>query len=256
MIKNYHTAIVRKPPATYKNGITSARLGEPNVELALEQHAAYVQVLRDCGLNIIELTPLNDYPDSCFVEDTCVLTDGLAVITRLGHASRRGENVDIAVVLSEYKDLRLIEEPGTVDGGDVFRVEDHIFIGMSERTNEAGAMQLTEHLRETQFPVTLFPVRNGVHLKSSVTSLGDGKLLITEDLAKEMVFKHFDLIKVSEEDRYAANCLAIGKKALIPAGYPRVLENLKKHGYEPIEVDLSEFRKMDGSVTCLSVLID
>src|SRR5678816_2355810 len=153
-------AIVRRPGRSFASGLTSVDLGVPVLELALEQHEAYCRALEDCGVSLIRMDPDDRYPDSTFVEDTAVLTPRGAVITRPGAASRVGETVEIERVLREYYPaLFTIHEPGTLDGGDICEADDRFFIGVSRRTNEAGARQFAAFVAEFGYTSTLIDIR-------------------------------------------------------------------------------------------------
>src|SRR6476620_7538604 len=176
-------AIVRPPALNLSLGLTTAGLGAPDYEQALQQHANYCAALVECGLKEITLAPDEDYADSTFVEDTAVVTDHFAVLTRPGAPSRAGETASMRRALAEFfPNLASIEAPGTVDGGDVCEAGKHFFIGISERTNEAGARQLTALLEPfgyTGVSVDIRSERSLLHLKSGLAYLGDNRLVVT-----------------------------------------------------------------------------
>ena len=171
MMHNYSKAIIRKPAPNFRDGLTESNLGMPDYELALAQHGHYCQALQVCGLEIIELEPEPSFPDACFVEDAAIIVDDQAVVSRLGHPSRRGEETSIADILASYKQLTFIKEPGTIDGGDVMQVGDHFFIGLTKRTNEEGAGRLADILRNCGKTSSTVRVENFIHLKTFVTSI-------------------------------------------------------------------------------------
>jgi dimethylargininase len=250
-------AIVRPPAPNFAAGLTTVDLGAPVYKLALEQHAAYCQALERCGLTVTNLTPDSDHPDSTFVEDTAIVTERGGVITRPGAQSRAGEVESIRIALLQfYPSLLSIELPGTVDGGDVCEAGDHFFIGISARTNEAGARQLAKHLATLDYRASPIDIRNvpGIlHLKSGVSFLGDGRLAIIGALAERAEFEGYDTIVVTEPEAYAANCVRINQTVLVAAGYPRFKRDLRLLSYEIDTVDMSEFQKMDGGLSCLSL---
>ena len=256
-------AIVRKPCGRFAEGLTSVDLGAPDLERAIEQHEAYCRALASCGLELIELPADEAHPDSTFVEDTAVLTARGAIITRPGAPSRRGEIDATEPVLRDYfNDLHYIREPGTVDGGDVCEAGEHFFIGISQRTNEEGARQLARWLDSLGYSSSLIDIRglsNILHLKSGLAYVGGSNCLIIEALLlSDDHFCKYALSVLSSRDEYAANCLLLnGKglngKVLVAAGFETVQKQLEHLGYETIALDMSEFQKMDGGLSCLSL---
>lgn len=246
-------AIVRRPGPEFSGGITMARLGTPDYQLTLEQHARYCEALDSCGLELIVLEPDPIHPDCPFVEDTAVVTGHVAVIARPGAERRRGEERAVAGILSAHRPLERIEFPGTLDGGDVLQVGKRFFIGLSDRTNDEGARQLGSILERYGYSVMAIPVGEMLHLKSGVNHAGGDTLAVTGGLAELEVFSGFDLVHVPEEEGYAANCLFVNGRLLVASGFPRALAAFEKLGREIIEIEVSEFRKMDGGLTCLSI---
>jgi len=245
-------AIVRTPGENFCDGITTSRLGRPDRRKTLEQHTAYCDALRDCGVEVSVLTADERFPDGCFVEDTAVVTEDCAVIARLGAPERRGEEEAIADALAAFRPLRRIEEPATLDGGDVMRVSDQFYVGLSKRTNAEGALQLTSALSEHGHVVSTIPVNGVLHLKTGVTFVGDNTLVATGEFAGRDEFNAFCRIDVDETA--AANCLNVNGTILVPAGFPKTASALRRLRRPVIELDISEFRKMDGGLTCLSLL--
>ena len=246
-------AIVRRPGPEFSRGITSAGLGPPEHELALEQHSRYCEALGGCGLELIILESDPAYPDCPFVEDTAVVTEQVAVISRPGAERRRGEEEAVANILSAHRPLERIEPPGTLDGGDVLQVGKRVFIGLSHRTNYEGADQLGTILARHGHSVTVIPVGEILHLKSGVNHAGGDALAITGNLSKLGSFSGFDLVQIPGEEAYAANCLFVNGSLLVAKGFPRALAAFEGLGREIIELDVSEFMKMDGGLTCLSI---
>ena len=247
-------AIVRIPPASLANGISTANLGKPNYEKALRQHQAYVDALRFCGLEIITLPADEDFPDCCFVEDTALLTKRGAIIARPGANSRRGEEDAIREMLPDYFDrIASIQPPGTVEPGDIMMVGDHFYIGLSERTNEAGAQQVISLLQSFDFTGSTVELHGILHLKSGISFLEHKTLLACDQFVLEPAFQDFELIAVDEEEAYAANCLWINGRVLVPAGFPTTRKKIESAGYQSVEVDVSEFQKLDGGLSCLSL---
>ncbi len=246
-------AIVRRPADTFANGITTANLGKPDLNLALKQHDAYIEALIKCGLDVILLDSDPNYPDSCFVEDTAVVTKNFGVITRPGDNRRLGEEEEIRKTLEPLLKLYSIEEPGTLDGGDIMQADDIFYIGLSNRTNLSGSKQLTEILTKNGFNVFSIPVCNLLHFKTGVNYLGDNNLLLHRFFNTKEDFKSYNQIVIDKNEEYAANSLRINDYVLVPKGFPKTLKEIKNLGYKVIELDLSEYQKMDGGLSCLSI---
>ena len=252
MIFNY--ALVRRPGRSIANGLSTANLGQPSYQRALAQHDAYVESLQRCGLEVICLDPLEEFPDSTFVEDTAVLIKNCAILTAPGANSRRREVAAIAPVLDDFfPEVRRIEPPGQLDGGDVMAVDSCLYVGLSGRTNQQGIEQLSEIVGEYGLRVSAVPVQGCLHLKTGVTRIAERTLLGTESLLGFPGFADFEKINVGADSAAAANCIAINGKLLMPAGFPALKEMLSGCGREVIEVDISEFAKIDGGLTCLSL---
>jgi dimethylargininase len=271
-------AIVRPPATNFSEGLTTSGLGTPDFKRAVEQHAAYCAALEQCGLTITTLPPDPNYPDSTFVEDSAILTERCAVITRPGALSRRGELIKMSEVVADLystkpsltvellpRPLFSIEEPGTLDGGDVCEAGNHFFIGLSERTNEDGAQQLAQMLAPLGYSsgfIDIRAIKGLLHLKSGLAYLGDNRLVVTEALecalARELQTNSlphapYEIVRVSAEEQYAANCVRVNKCVLIVAGYEAFARTLRELGYQTIALDMSEFQKMDGGLSCLSL---
>ena len=246
-------AITRRPGKTFDRGITTSNLGAPSYDLILKQHALYLKTLNSIGLEVIELDPQPDYPDAHFVEDTAVVISEVAVITRPGAVSRRGEEETIAEVLRRYREIEHIQAPGTLDGGDVLMIGNHFLIGISERTNPEGAKQLGGILEKYGKTWTAIQVGAGLHLKSSVNHVAKNSILVTQDFTSHEALNAYDKIIVDEEAQYSANTLWINDHLLMPRGFPDTKTKLKSLGLPIIELDVSEMQKMDGGLTCLSI---
>jgi dimethylargininase len=267
----FTNAIVRPPCARFAEGLTSIDLGAPNYARALEQHAAYCKALEECGLTLTRLEADERYPDSTFVEDTAVIMRALpheqasalatsatrAILTRPGASSRAGEVESIAATLSRLcQEIHSIREPGTLDGGDVCEAEDHFFIGISERTNEAGANQLAKLLASYGYASSLMDIRaikNVLHLKSGLTYLGNNRLAVIDALADHKEIRRYDLVRVNATEQYAANCVRINDYVLVADGFPEFEGALQNRGYKTLSVEMTEFQKMDGGLSCLSL---
>ena len=247
-------AIVRTPCEKMIDGLSSADLGKPDYYLAMQQHQKYIQALKDCGLQVKVMLPDNEFPDSTFVEDTALLTAEVAIITNPGAESRKGEVKSIQEVIEEYyKKISFIRSPGTVEAGDVMMTGNHFYIGLSDRTNAEGAAQLTTLLEKYGMTASVVEIGKMLHLKSGVSYLENNMLLSVEHLDANPSFINMDIIPVPENESYAANSLWINDSVLVPEGYPVTLQNIITAGYETIVLDMSEFRKLDGGLSCLSL---
>lgn len=250
----FTNVIVKTPGKSYVNGLTTANLGTPNYELALDQHFSYVEALKVCGVNVKLLSENEDFPDSTFVEDTAVLTPDFAVITNPGAATRNGEIKEIEQVLRNfYKKFYYIKNPGTLDGGDILQIEDHFYIGISARTNIEGAEQLKEILETENYRATIVPLKKFFHLKTGISYLGNDTIVVAGEFIDHEVFNSYKKIIVPEEEEYAANIIRVNDFVILPFGYPQTKQKIEKAGYQVIEVDTTEFRKLDGGLSCLSL---
>ncbi len=247
-------AIVRPPGPDFTKGLTTAtHLGPPDLALALKQHAAYCSLLEEAGLLVKHMDPAPGLADAPFIEDTAVVFAEAAVITRPGALSRRKEIESVAPVLACYRNLEYIEEPGTLDGGDVLQVGKKFFVGVSERTNEAGAEQFSRIARWHGYQTVIVHAGAGLHLKSSVNSLSPTRLLLTDEMSEIDAFAEYEQIIIQTDEAYAANSLMINGLCITPAGCPNTLERLRSLDLKVKELDVSEFRKLDGGLTCLSL---
>jgi dimethylargininase len=257
MITLFTNAIVRVPGHNFANGLTSVDFGTPKYDLVLRQWEAYCLALEECGLTITRLEADLDFPDSTFVEDAAVLTPDGAMLTRPGAASRLGEVAAIAdAVRRFYPAATQIEAPGTLDGGDICEAGSHVFLGISQRTNAEGARQLAEHLTKEGYSSSCVDVREMtsiLHLKSGISYIGDNTLVVMEEMADWTAFAGYDLLRVSVQESYAANCVRVNDRVLVATGYPEMAGELVGRGFDPLDLDMSEFRKMDGGLSCLSL---
>jgi dimethylargininase len=250
-------AIVRRPGEELPAGLTTSREGPPDVVLALDQHRAYCRALEHCGLTVVVLPADPGFPDGCFVEDIAILTPRGAIATRPGAPSRQGEVASVIEALAGFfEDVAWIDAPGTVDGGDVCEADGHYLIGLSARTNVAGAEQLAALLAVLGYSsevVNIRSSRNLLHLKTGIAYLGDGRMMVTSDVPRGGPLAPYELIEVPEIERYAANCVRVNDRVLVAAGYPGVRASVEDCGYEVLELGMSEFRKVDGGLSCLSL---
>ena len=253
----FRRAIVRPPAPNFADGLTTVDLGVPDVGRALDQHARYCEALVRCGLELTRLEADPRFPDSTFVEDTAILTPRGAILTRPGAPSREGEAAAIEPALRPFFPSPFrIEAPGTVDGGDIGEAGDHFFIGISKRTNAEGARQLAEHLGRlgyTSVEIDIREVPGILHLKSGIAAVTDRLLALIEPLAAHPVFRGYARLAVDPAEAYAANCVRVNDALLVAGGYPRFEAAARGTGLEVIPLDMSEFEKMDGGLSCLSL---
>ncbi|MCK5879655.1 MAG: N(G),N(G)-dimethylarginine dimethylaminohydrolase [Holophagae bacterium] len=251
----FQRAIVRKPSDRYAEGITTSPLGTPNLEKALALHALYVDALKQCGVEVTVLEGDSRFPDSTFVEDQAVIVGDLAVVTRPGNPDRMGETALIAPVLERFfKRMERINPPGTLDGGDIMEVGSTFFIGLSERTNAQGAEQLKSIVEREGYQAFLIPVGAGLHLKTFMGVVGENDIVILDRFKDRPEFVGLNRLVVSAENTYACNCRRVNNHVILPAGFPAVSNMLTEKRFSILEVQLSEFQKMDGGVSCLSLL--
>lgn len=234
-------------------------IGREPIDLALAntQHNDYVKALRTLGVKVVELPAEATLPDSVFVEDTVLLFDELAVMTRPGAISRRGEVASIEAAFHDYREIiARISEPGTLDGGDVLRIGKRVFVGLSQRSNQAAIDQLSAYVTPFGYQVIAVPMHDCLHLKSSVTALADDTVLINTDWVDSSYFNDYRQIHVAPSEPHAANVVRIGATILMPACFPETQTIVQAAGYSVVTVDVSELQKAEGAVTCCSVLFN
>lgn len=254
---HFTRAIVRRPSRTFADGLTTSTLGRPDLDKALVQHATYCAALERCGLALTHLPPDDAFPDSTFVEDPAIVTAKFAILANPGAPSRQGEIASIAAALPRFFDhIACIDAPGTVDGGDICQADDHFFIGLSERTNEEGARQLAALLAQEGFTSSVVDIRGSLkvlHLKTGISYLGDRRIVAMRDIAGHPAFRDHEVIVVAPEEGYAANLLRINDFVILAANFPKIAKTVTDLGHTIVPLDMSEFRKMDGSLSCLSL---
>jgi dimethylargininase len=250
-------AAVRGVPSSFDRAITSGATPEPiDVRLAREQHLRYCSALRRvAGLSLIKIESDDRFPDCVFVEDTAIVAGSKAIIAEMAAESRRGEADAVEKRLSKFFDIQHLEPPATLDGGDVLRIDERIFVGLSTRTNREAAEQLAAILRPEGFELVTVEVRHVLHLKSACTHVGEDLILLRPGYLDEAPFDAYRTIIVPETEPHAANCLSINGRVLIPTGAPRTRAMLEDHGCTTIELDISESRKADGLLTCSSIIL-
>lgn len=246
-------AITRRPSAEMVNGITTAGLGVPDYTLALEQHDAYCQALVALGLDVTVLDAEPGYPDCCFVEDTAIVCEDVAVIAPLGAPTRQGEQETIEPVLARFKPIDRVTPPATFEGGDVLQVGNTFYIGLSERTNMAGAEALGAAVSAYGYEWNAVECGPSLHFKTDVNYIGNETLLVSPYFEDAPELAAFTKIVVDDDEAYARNCLFINGSIIVPAGFPKTLAKLESLGQPLVVLDVSEYRKLDGGLTCLSL---
>jgi dimethylargininase len=251
-------AIVRLPGANFSQGLTmSESPSGPDFRKALEQHAAYCRALEACGVEVVVMAADDTFPDGTFVEDTFVIAERVAIATRPGAKTRMGEVESVARAVQGLRPrLERIEAPGTVDGGDICQVDDHFLIGLSARTNEAGAAQLAATLARHRYTSSTVDIRQHpslLHLKSGIAYLGEQRFLIAPGFPPAEGLADCDMIEVAAGEIYAANAVRVNDEVLIASGFPELAGTLAKLRYRVHSLDMSEFAKMDGGLSCLSL---
>lgn len=251
----FDVSFVRSPSDSYVNCVsTNPDRTRIDVGLARKQHREYVSVMKGAGVDVIELPPLERYPDSVFMQDPALLGCRRSVVGRFGEERRRGEEEMLIQALTDHKhsvgSVSYVEQPGTLEGGDIVVSERGIFVGESPRTNTEGIRQLAKHLSG----LDVKPVKTSLfHLLCGCSYLTDGTMIIAPELVDPEAFPGFGFVTVPKEEAYACDALYVGHgKVIIPSGFPRASKSLREAGYSPLEVDVSEFHKGDGGVTCLA----
>ncbi len=220
------------------------------------QHRAYTSVLEASGARIIALPAEHDHPDAVFVEDGVIVLDEIAVITTMGTGSRAHETASIAEAVSPHRPLVHIQAPATLEGGDVLRIGRTLFTGLSRRTNMEGITQLRRIVEPLGYTVKPVAVTGCLHLKTGVTSPGRNILLANPDWIDLSVMRGFEVVTVPEEEPWSANILAVGESVLVPASFPRTSALLRQKDFDVLEIDISEFQKAEGGLTCMSVVFE
>ncbi len=243
-------------PAIERCEITFAAPGPIDYQRAVSQHSAYERALRDAGCLHQRLPAADQHPDGVFVEDAAIVLDEIAVITRPGAASRRGEVTSVASLLSNYRPLAGIQNPGTLDGGDVLVSGKTVFVGRSGRSNAAGIRQLENIITPLGYRLCVVAIRDCLHLKSAATLIGDGLILADESRVDTRAFAGHQVISVAAGEADAANALRAGKRVLLNASGERTRERLAARGIETVAVENDELAKADGGLTCCSLLLE
>lgn len=223
---------------------------------ARAQHEAYNQALRTLGVDVIELPEQPSLADSVFVEDTALVFDEIAVITRPGAPSRRPETSSIATALKQHRATASIMEPGILDGGDVLTIGSNVYVGLSSRSNQVAADQLQAILQAHGYQVHGLAMGQCLHLKTAVTALDDQTVLLNPNWVDAALFSTYTVIETDADEPFGANVVRVGKKLLYGEGYPRTQAKIESLGYSVTSVDMSELAKAEGAVTCCCLLMN
>ncbi|WP_434051359.1 MAG: arginine deiminase family protein [Roseibium sp.] len=248
-------AITRTPSNSVSNGIRAVDSGDPDAEKFREEHGLYVEALQESGLTVDVLPPLEDFPDSCFVEDPAFCLPEGAIRLRPGTTSREGEGTAIKPAL-ETRFERVVDLPGhgCVDGGDVLMLDDVILIGLSARTDRAGADAFAGVLAEWGYEAEVCETPDGVlHFKTACSTLGDDVILATKVMADSGFFGNRKTVVVADGEDYAANVIRVNDVVLVPEGYPQTLAAIEAVGFQTVLLPTHEARKIDGGLSCLSL---
>ncbi len=227
-----------------------------DIDRAMAQHDAYEACLASLGITVVSLPALPDFPDAVFVEDPAIVLDEVAVITRMGARSRRGESASLADAVRQFRPLLWITDPGTVEGGDVVRIGKTLFVGRSARSNAQGIAQLARELEPFGYAVQGVDMRDCLHLKSACTWLGRNTVLANRAWVDVAPFGDVRVIDVAPEEPGAADVLAIGETIIIPASFPGTAAALQSGGWQVRPIDVSELQKAEAGVTCMSLIFD
>jgi dimethylargininase len=225
-------------------------------QVAVKQHELYCAALSKCGIYVKKLSANLSYPDSCFIEDTAIVLDELAVITSLGVASRRGESAAIRSELAQYRELASILPPATLEGGDVLQLGRRLLVGLSDRTNARGIEELGRIVEPWGYAVCPIRIRGSLHLKTACTALDDETLLVNRQWVDVEQLKGYKILATPEEEPWAANTLRISGRIIMPAGFPQSMELVRGVTEEVEVVEISEFRKAEAGVTCMSLIFE
>lgn len=247
-------AIVRTPCRALVNGLSNANLGTPDYPKALLQHADYIEALKECGLRVTVLPADENFPDSTFVEDVALMTPHCAILTNPGAPSRTLETRSIQNTIREfYANVESIKAPGNVEAGDIMMVDDHYYIGLSDRTNQAGAQQMIAVLERYGLRGSMLELKEVLHLKTGLGYLENNNLLACGEFLGKPEFQKYNILEVDPAEAYAANSVWINGTVLTPMGFPKTRSLIESAGYKVREVDVSEFQKIDGGLSCLSL---
>jgi len=251
------TAITRQVSSSINDCELSFHERRPiDLERAIRQHKAYEQLLSKLGVCVVSLPAEPDLPDAVFVEDPAIVVDEVAVVSRMGAASRRPESESLAVALSRYRPLKFLTAPATLDGGDVMCIGRTLFVGVSRRTNRDGVAQLSDILRPFEYQVKPVEVRGCLHLKSACSYIGQNTVLANRAWIDAEQLAELDVIDVPADEMAAANALLVRDAVIMPASFPRTCDLLERRRFRFLTIDVSELQKAESGVTCMSLILN
>ena len=250
-------ALVRSPVPSLQEGERTHIAREPiDFELAQDQHRRYVEALRQGGAEIVQVPAAPELPDSVFIEDTALVLGSLAVIARSGAESRRAETPPVAAVLRRYCQLEYTQAPATFDAGDALTIDRRVYVGRAARTNQAGIEFLTILLSRHGYEVVSVPLSGCLHLKSAINYLGNDTVLLNPQWIPRDLFAQYAQVDVDPQEPMGVSALLVGEQLLLSSNYPRTVERVEARKFTPRVLDLGEFHRAEGGLTCLSILID
>lgn len=248
-------ALTREPARALDACELTYREREPiDAGAAAAQHRGYREALEDCGARVIALPSVDELPDSVFVEDTAIVLGEVAVLTRPGVESRRGEVELIEKEVARLRPVVRVEAPATLEGGDVLRLGRTLYVGLSPRTNAEGADALRRLAAPYGYEVVEVEPRGCLHLKTGCSGLGDEAVLVNPEWVDAGIFRGREVVRVDASEPWAANVLRVGGSVCVSAAFPRTAEMLAARGYDVHAVEVSEFAKAEGGMTCMSLL--
>ena len=243
-------------PLLYLGVRTFADEAAVDYAIALHEHEQYREALRRCGCHVVSLEVNRDHPDSVFVEDTALVLDEVAIMMSPGAASRRDEPRALEPTLRDYRKVVRVEPPATIDGGDIVRSGRQLYAGESQRTIPAGISALAALTRDFGYEVASIPVFGCLHLKSACSALPDGRFLVNADWIDVSPLPSDRLLHVPESEPWAGDVLVIGERIIVSDAFPETIDLLEHEGWEVVPVAVSEFAKVEGGVTCLSLVFE
>jgi dimethylargininase len=255
LLPSFTHILARRPTPNFADGLTTADLGAPDYEKTMQQYNTYIAALKSCGLQVTVLDPDERFPDGHFVEDPVVIFRDLAFVSRSGAEPRRGESEFLLPYLRNHQLVTLHDDHAFIDGGDVLFCADRVLIGLSERTNQAGAEALAAALRQVQVDIRVdyFPFEGVLHLKSGLTELAPGILVHDPTMQTDYPLSWAQVVTLPAEEGYAADVMPVNDTLFIVDGFPTVKQIAEQYYEHVVALNMSEFRKMDGGLTCLSL---
>lgn len=250
------TAVVREVPSTFAHCIRSDPRESIDVGLARTQHDAYCDALTRCGVDLVRIAADDGFPDCCFVEDPVLVVDDILVVPNVGAPSRRGESEAVRAALGQDRRIVEIGEPAMLEGGDVIRIDDTFYVGLGARSNPYGVNSLQACLEPLGYRVVSIELHNTLHLKSVCAYLGGGHIVWCPGHFDPSSFSGYEAIEIPERDAYSVNCVALNGVVIVAEGFAQTRGMIEASGFVTLEVPVTEFRKTDGGLSCLSVRLE